>query len=713
MSTINKSPIFSIRQTNFLPKICVLAIQAIEETGEIEMKKILIVFSVVLFSSVISGQPWLQNDAIYNTSGVPSLTFSQPRFADLDSDGDMDIILGNTNDAPLYVENIGSSILPAFTVGDDIFAGISALDAEMTVAADLDADGDLDLISGGFNGLSFFENIGNANEPEFQQIGGFFYGLTTSQNPIPDLADVDADNDLDLVVGFSESGAVKIYLNGGTSGSAQFSESNAILLGDVGLYAYPYFCDLDADDDMDIVVGRDSHGFVYYQNTGSAISGIWEEDSSVFSGIGNDTYWNSPGMVDLNGDGTFDLIFGTAAGPLQYFVNNGTATNPSWQENTILFGGVIDVGGASNPVLFDFDDDGDFDLVSGSQLGDIKYYENVGTASAPAWQEDSSYFGSIDHSIYSSITVGDVNGDELPDAIVGDLNGGFYFHQNTGSGFIFDPEMLSSVALGGWSAPRLVDMDADEDLDIVAGNEAGNLFYFENTGSASSPIWLETVSFFNGIDVGSDCVPTVGDLNMNSNLDIVTGNLFGEVQFFGNNEGTWMENPFIMAGISSDQNATPALADLDNDGDLDLTLGDYDGTFSYYENLFYVVEADHDLPQISVIELNNFPNPFNPSTTISFDVTQASSYATIEIYNLKGQKVKTLDCHPELIEGPVSFKSDPRPSTELRMTQAGNRQYSVVWNGTNHHNQPVTSGVYFARLKLGEQTAVRKMLLMK
>ncbi|NLH23332.1 MAG: hypothetical protein GX474_02320, partial [Bacteroidales bacterium] len=54
-------------------------------------------------------------------------------------------------------------------------------------------------------------------------------------------------------------------------------------------------------------------------------------------------------------DGQYDLVYGTASGPLQYYVNNGTAQNPSWQQNTALFGGVLDVGGASNPVFYDFD----------------------------------------------------------------------------------------------------------------------------------------------------------------------------------------------------------------------------------------------------------------------------------------------------------------------------------------------------------------------
>jgi len=91
--------------------------------------------------------------------------------------------------------------------------------------------------------------------------------LNAGQNPVPDLADVDDDNDLDMVVGFSEDGGVKIYLNTGTPESAQFSESNIIIIGDVGLYAYPVFCDLDDDGDQDIVVGRDVYGFIYYQIT--------------------------------------------------------------------------------------------------------------------------------------------------------------------------------------------------------------------------------------------------------------------------------------------------------------------------------------------------------------------------------------------------------------------------------------------------------------
>ena len=642
-------------------------------------------------SSALAAQPWQQNDAIFNSSGVPSLPFSQPRFADLDGDGDMDMILGSINDAPFYVENIGTATSPSFAEGDDIFAGISSLDAEMAVCADLDNDGDLDLISGGFSGLNYFENTGTVASPSFQIVSSFFAGLSAGLNPVPDLADVDADNDLDLVVGFSESGSVKIYLNTGTVSAAQFSEDDVIEIGDVGLYAYPHFCDLDADNDQDIVVGRDAYGFVYYQNIGTPQSGLWEVNAAVFAGMGEDTYWNSPGLTDLNGDGTIDLVFGTAAGPLHYYENNGTVSMPFWQENTTLFGGVIDVGGASNPFFYDFDDDNDLDMVCGSQMGDIKYYQNVGTAFAPAWLEDSSYFASIDHSIYSAITLGDVDDDGLPDAIVGDLNGNFYFHRNTGSGFFYDTEVLASVALGGWSTPRLVDMDYDDDLDIIAGNESGNLFYFENQGTISVPNWVEVTGFFGNIDVGTNCVPTVGDLDLNNIQDVITGNMWGDVQFFMYNEGTWMENLTPVAGISGGQNATPALADLDNDGDLDLALGDYDGTFSYYENLHFAVGSDPELPPIPDFKLSNYPNPFNPETTISFSInTENTGTSTLVIYNVKGQSVKTL----------ISM-----------VLPVG--EHSVLWNGTDDNGKSISSGIYFYKLKTADFEKTRKMILVK
>ena len=605
------------------------------------MKFLLCLVIIVSFTlSTLQAQPWQQNDLIFNPSGIPSLPFSQPRFADVDADGDFDLIIGSTNDRPLFFENNGSASNPSFQVGLDIFSTVATLDAEMGVFHDLDNDGDLDFICGGYTGLNFYKNIGDSSSPVLQKINLFFAGLVVGSNPVPTLADLDADFDLDLLVGLSENGSLKYFPNSGTADSAIYLESNAQAWYDVGLYAYPYFSDMDNEGDFDLLVGKDIHGFSFYRNIGDSTQWQWQEENSAFANLGQSTYWNSQCLVDLNNDNKKDLIYGTASGPLNYFRNTGTAASPVWAVNNSLFGGVLDVGGASSPCLFDFDFDGDLDLLSGSQLGSIKYYENIGTSSGPAWQASHSYFSSINHSIYSAITMGDVNGDSLPDIIAGDLSGQLFFHQNTGTGFTYLSSVFSGIDLGNWSAPVLVDMDYDNDLDIVAGNEDGNLFYFENSGTVDSASWQDVSGYFGSIDVGTNCVPAVGDIDSDGDMDIITGDLFHEIQFFRNDSGNWIEDSTVVTGITAGQNAAPALCDLDNDGDLDLTIGNYDGTFNYYENqnaTFIPVSEERFLPENYVL-VNVYPNPFNQSTVFNIQLQKAGNLK-LKIFNQLGQTV--------------------------------------------------------------------------
>lgn len=87
---------------------------------------------------------------------------------------------------------------------------------------------------------------------------------------------------------------------------------------------------------------------------------------------------------------------------------------------------------------------------------------------------------------------------------------------------------------------------------------------------------------------------------------------------------------------------------------------------------------------------NNFPNPFNPETEINFSVTQKSSFVNIEVFNLKGQKVKTL-----LNE----------------VLPAGN--HSVIWNGKDDGNKNCSSGVYLYKMKCGDYSKTKKMILLR
>ncbi len=106
-----------------------------------------------------------------------------------------------------------------------------------------------------------------------------------------------------------------------------------------------------------------------------------------------------------------------------------------------------------------------------------------------------------------------------------------------------------------------------------------------------------------------------------------------------------------------------------------------------YSQSTYANDEDVIFPKIL---LSNYPNPFNPSTTISFTAEDAKN-AEISIYNLKGQKIRTFPVILSEVEG----------------------QSSIVWNGTDENNQPVSSGIYFYKLRSGDIEISKKMLMMK
>ncbi len=93
-------------------------------------------------------------------------------------------------------------------------------------------------------------------------------------------------------------------------------------------------------------------------------------------------------------------------------------------------------------------------------------------------------------------------------------------------------------------------------------------------------------------------------------------------------------------------------------------------------------------PKVTTL-YGNYPNPFNPSTSIKYSVAN-EQLVNIDIYNVRGQKVKTL-------------VNEVIPSGD----------HSVVWNGKDDSNKNVSSGIYFFNMKSGKFTSSRKMILMK
>ncbi|MCD4817777.1 MAG: right-handed parallel beta-helix repeat-containing protein [Candidatus Cloacimonetes bacterium] len=120
----------------------------------------------------------------------------------------------------------------------------------------------------------------------------------------------------------------------------------------------------------------------------------------------------------------------------------------------------------------------------------------------------------------------------------------------------------------------------------------------------------------------------------------------------------------------------------------------YNADYIVKEDYINVAESSSDDENIILATsqlIGNYPNPFNPETTISFETTNLLELARIEIFNIKGQKVKKF---------------------EIRNEKLGINK--VVWDGKNDKGKPVSSGVYFYQLKVGAKfIQSRKMILMK
>ncbi len=191
-------------------------------------------------------------------------SFSTPALADLDADGDADLVIGSRGSTLLYFENTGTTDNPAFTERtgpDNPFDGLPGPPA----FADLDADGDFDFVSG----LRTFEYIGSPENPVF--------AVTNLGAPNASFADLDGDGDLDAVAGESTFGEFFYFENTGTPESPLFVPR------------------LGEDNPYD--------GFSVGQNS-------------------------APALADLNGDGVLDLVSGAASGEITFFGEIDVATEP-------------------------------------------------------------------------------------------------------------------------------------------------------------------------------------------------------------------------------------------------------------------------------------------------------------------------------------------------------------------------------------------------
>jgi len=265
------------------------------------------------------------------------------------------------------------------------------------------------------------------------------------------------------------------------------TSTNPFGLSDVGSFAHPTFVDIDGDGDLDAFVGDWYGNTLFFQNTGTVSNPVFAAPSTNPLGLSDVGTHASPTFVDIDGDGDLDAFVGELYGNTMFFRNTGTASSPVFDPATTNPFGLVDVGFSADPTFVDIDGDGDLDAFVGEFIGDTLFFQNNGTASNPVFATPiANPFGLSFVGYNPAPTFVDIDGDGDLDAFIGEHYSGntiFLRNMGTASNPMFAPPIENPFGLSDvnyFATPTFVDIDGDGDLDAFVGNKDGSTLFFKN-----------------------------------------------------------------------------------------------------------------------------------------------------------------------------------------------------------------------------------------
>jgi hypothetical protein len=639
-------------------------------------------------------------------------------FADIDGDGDKDLFIFDNDFSVSFYKNEGTRTIPYFKLQPQTISFPSFL--FWFTLVDFNGDGKYDLLcDDSSNGISYYQNEGTTELPSFTLVAKHLRDADT--NVVfggvlgkPAFADIDGDNDYDF---FSSNfnGTVNFYENIGTPQSPLLifrtdvfqnfaiindsCQSPAIMANSLHGGSNFFFADIDGNGTQDMFIGDlNSRGLFFLQNNGTPSIPLLEctynrypPDNPIST-----SGFNVPFLLDIDDDHDLDLFVGVMIdiqrNSFLYLQNIGNATNPSFALRTKEYLSMIDVGKNAQPAFVDIDHDGDFDFFIGNLNGQLWYYRNDGTSTAPSFVYVDSTYGALSGNFSYAPAFADIDNDGDDDLFIGRFDGRIQFYRNEGTPTVplFTPAAspIDTINVSMNAVPAFVDCDGDGDYDLFIGRANGTIRYYRNIGSATNFVPILVDAVFNGITVGENAKPTFSDVDADGDQDLFVGSASGKI-FWYENVGTPTSPSFtlrtdLFGNPDPMLESAAAFCDIDGDGDADVFVGCSKGGIQFYRNQRISMKIEEKEFPHHMQLFQNYPNPFNLQTKIGFYLA-VSAFTSLKVYDVFGREIAML----------INEK-----------LQAG--EHEVEWDA-----EQFASGVYFYALFTEHQSQVKKMILLR
>lgn len=585
--------------------------------------------------------------------------------ADIDGDGDLDVLSGAANGNQLsWYENLNS--VGTFGSPQTITANTESIYS--VYAADIDGDGDIDVISGAFDKgkIAWYENIDGQGNFGSQQI--IVPDIVNNHARAVFPMDIDNDGDFDVVSSCFSFSTPTIVWSENLDGMGNFGPPQTVNTGTRSVQSI-YGADIENDGDLDIIFcSEDTVGF--HRNLDG--NGNYDAQTYFTYNVDNPYYID---VVDLNGNGYSDVLSASFYdGEIAWYQNvdgygnfgiqqtiskkNGspncvrgfdidgdgdkdvlfsTSGTIFWHENLDGLGNfsekkIISQNISSNIKevdAADLDNDGDLDIISISSLTQrgLDWFENLdglGTF-GPA---QSIYFDT--QFVPVSVDLVDVNSDGNLDILTNShTNGEGYWFENLGGGIFGPLQLITSSFYSNIQFMHGADVDGDNDVDVVLTKRIeGKIVWFENLDGQGD--FGEEHAIASGLDTPFGIYTT--DIDNDGDLDVLSVSIYGDVvDWYENIDGAGNFGPQNIIMNDADGTNFVLANDIDGDGDMDVIASLRDANeIRWFKNTLIL-----GTNETATLNFSLYPNP----TSNTLNIRIEKPIQQIEVYNKLGQLV--------------------------------------------------------------------------